>query len=133
MNAESTNAQPAAGMVLIVDDEELVREVVSDILDSNGIVCIAASGGTEAIRLFAERSSEIKVVLLDLTMPGMSGEETFAQLKAIDPKANIVLSSGYSEAEVRAKFASHGGVSGFIQKPYQSETLVNKLSGYFMQ
>jgi two-component system, cell cycle sensor histidine kinase and response regulator CckA len=127
----SNSVQSAAGFVLVVDDEDLVREVVGDILDNSGFRCITAAGGEEAVAIYGERKSEINVVLLDLSMPGVSGEETFARLKAIDPHVNIVLSSGYSESEVRAKFTDLGGVSGFIQKPYQSEALVDKLSPYF--
>jgi two-component system, cell cycle sensor histidine kinase and response regulator CckA len=125
------NYQLASGVVLIVDDEEMVREVVGDILENSGFKSIAASGGEQALSMYAEHRDEIKVVLLDLSMPGMSGEETFVRLRSIDPRAHIVISSGYSEAEVRAKFVALGEVSGFIQKPYQSDALVKKLSPYF--
>ncbi|MGE5316048.1 MAG: PAS domain S-box protein [Acidobacteriota bacterium] len=133
MSEESAkHYEPSSGMVLIVDDEELVREVVGDILESSGFKNISAGGGEEAVAVYAEHHDEIKVVLLDLSMPGMSGEETFVRLKQIDPQAQIVLSSGYSEAEVRAKFLPLGEVAGFIQKPYQSEALVKKLSRFFV-
>lgn len=121
------------GTVLIVDDESFIREMVVFILETRGIRSISASTGEEALEIYNEHRNEIDAVLLDLTMPGMSGEETFRRLRAIDPDANIVLSSGYAEIEIHAKFPALRSVSGFIQKPYQSDALLSALGCYLKQ
>ncbi|MCC6795059.1 MAG: PAS domain S-box protein [Candidatus Hydrogenedentes bacterium] len=115
-----------AGRVLLVDDEETIRSMTGKMLERIGFDVITAYDGSEAIRLFREHCSEIDFVLLDLTMPRMNGEETFRELRSIDAGVRVVLSSGYTENEIEARFAGKG-LAGFIQKPYTLATLRNIL------
>ena len=114
--------QRLQGCVLVIEDEPDVREVVSDMLNDIGVKTIAAASGEEGIEFFEAHPGEVNLVLLDLSMPGMGGKETFRRLKAMQPGLKIILSSGYSHHEVREDF--HQLVlDGFIQKPYRYESL----------
>ena len=111
-----------AGVVLLVDDEQPVIDVAGRMLEMLGFSVVAAKDGIEALEVFRRKSSEIDYILLDLTMPRRNGEETFRDIRRIDPVVPIVLSSGYSELEVASRFSGEN-VAGFIQKPYRFEEL----------
>jgi PAS domain S-box-containing protein len=115
-----------SGTVLLVDDEEIVRELGQEMLARLGFRVVTASDGREATEVFRQLRDEIVLVLLDLTMPRMSGEETFQALREIDPGVRIVLSSGYSETDVASRFAGTG-LAGFVQKPYSLRDLGGRL------
>jgi PAS domain S-box-containing protein len=107
--------------VLVVDDEDVVRRTARGALESFGYRTIPAENGREALEIYkGERG--IALVLLDLTMPVMSGEETLRQLQAVDPNVRVLLTSGYNEIEALQHFAGKG-LAGFIQKPYTAEAL----------
>ncbi|MBI5564145.1 MAG: GAF domain-containing protein [Chloroflexi bacterium] len=125
----TTEGRMAGQLILVIDDEEPVRLAVADILDDCGLSVIAAEDGETGVRLYRERQAEIQLVLLDLSMPGQSGEETFQQLRALNPWVRVILSSGYNQAEVARRFAG-AGYSGFIQKPYDDVTLINAIKRY---
>jgi DNA-binding NtrC family response regulator len=118
----------ARGTVLVVDDEEMVLNVAKAILTSVGFQVETASDGRQAVEIFEQRSKEIDLVLMDMTMPHMSGEETFFELKRLDPNVRVVMASGYSEHEATSHLTSRR-LSGFIQKPYRAAELVAKLRG----
>jgi signal transduction histidine kinase/CheY-like chemotaxis protein len=128
--AETADAEnPAAravgkGTVLVVDDEETVRAVASRMLQAQGFQVVTAPEGSKALALFREQ--EFQMVLLDLTMPHMSGEETFREIRQLQPNARILLMSGYSEQEATNRFTGKG-LSGFVQKPFTPESLLAKL------
>ncbi|MCA9919445.1 MAG: PAS domain S-box protein [Anaerolineales bacterium] len=113
-------------LVLVIDDEHAVREAVVDILAMEGIEALTAANGNEGILVYQERQADIDLVLLDLSMPGKSGRETFEELQAIDPDVRIMLSSGYSEADATRGFSSPPLV-GFLQKPYRLDMFVHRL------
>ncbi len=108
--------------VLVVDDEPLVREVAQAMLRRIGMEVVTASDGDEAVRTFAADPKRFAVVLLDLTMPRMSGVEVFRQIRAIRPDAAIVLMSGYSEDDAAGRFAGKG-LAGFLEKPFSPADL----------
>ena len=112
--------------VLLVDDEEIVREMVSEVLKAEGLEVLCAEDGARAVALYGARGSEIDVVLLDLSMPGLSGEETYARLRQIDPRVRVILSSGYDHDEATRRFGAEGPV-GFIQKPYRPPRLMAEI------
>lgn len=114
------------GTVLIVDDEDIVLKTGKVALERYGYTVLTAANGLEALELFREASAEILLVLLDMTMPVMSGEETLAELARIRPDVRVVVSSGYNELEAVRRF-SGGGVAAFIQKPYTSAQLAAKV------
>jgi two-component system, cell cycle sensor histidine kinase and response regulator CckA len=115
-----------AGMVLIVDDEEIVRGTAKNALERYGYSAILAGNGAAALEAYRENPEQIRVVLLDLTMPGMSGEETLRRLQAENPRVKVLLSSGYNQVEAVQRFAGKG-LAGFIQKPYTAAALAGKV------
>jgi len=123
-----TNARKAQGSVLLVDDEETIRSTTARMLSSFGFAVIAAADGREALRLYAQHQDEITVVLLDLTMPHMDGEETFRKLRLIDPQVRVVISSGYAEHDITTRLGGDHAV-GFVPKPYTLAELREGLLG----
>ncbi len=112
--------------VLVVDDEETVRTVVKMMLEELGFKVITARDGRNAVDLFRNYDGDIDLVLLDMTMPHMNGEETFRELRRINPSVKVILSSGYNEQDATNRFAGKG-LAGFIQKPYRSTMLMEKI------
>ena len=119
------------GTVLIVDDEELVRRTASHALERYGYRTLVAENGREAVEIYRERP-EIVLVLLDLTMPVMSGEETLRQLQTVHPDVRVLLTSGYNEAEAVQRFAGKG-LAGFLQKPYTAASLAERVKEVMAQ
>ena len=118
---------PGAGMVLAIDDEISVCETVADMLDMSGYKVITAFSGKQGIELFQTHQHEIKVILLDLTMPGLSGEETYKRLRDLDGNIQIVVSSGHSQTQMSATFAGEPNI-GFLPKPYNFQELERVVS-----
>jgi two-component system cell cycle sensor histidine kinase/response regulator CckA len=112
--------------VLFVDDEESLRLLAVEMLGRLGYQVLTAGNGVEAVKTCTERRGEIAVVILDMIMPGMGGEETFHRLKEIDPTARILISSGYA-VEGRPQSLLSAGAAGFLQKPYRVGTLAATL------
>ncbi|HSB61607.1 MAG TPA: response regulator [Vicinamibacteria bacterium] len=114
---------PLHGAVLVIDDEDVVREAIADAFDSRGLRYLLAADGDEGLALCRERGGEIGLVILDLSMPGRTGENTFRELRRIAPDVPVILSSGYAEEQARAPFAGED-LAGFLQKPYRLHTLI---------
>jgi PAS domain S-box-containing protein len=112
--------------ILVIDDEPAVRQASKSILESYGYRVVVAANGKEGLNLFQAPSEEIDAVLLDMTMPVMSGEETLVRLRTIRPDIPVVLSSGYDEAEATRRFPDKG-LSAFVQKPYTAAGLAEKI------
>ncbi|MCA9920117.1 MAG: PAS domain S-box protein [Anaerolineales bacterium] len=109
--------------VLVIDDETPVREAMKDILELEQVPTLLAANGAAGIELFTTHKAQIGLVILDLTMPGMSGMEVFAALRDLEPDAKIILSSGYTEAEVLERLAG-AQPTGFLHKPYPLEKVL---------
>ena len=116
----------ATGTVLLVDDDETVRTVTSAMLEHVGLTVVTARDGCEAVQIFGEAPESFDCVLLDLTMPGMDGEELLRELKYLSPDVRVVLCSGYDEQDVARRFVGQG-VAGFLQKPYDLAALAAAL------
>ncbi|MCC6488196.1 MAG: PAS domain-containing protein [Candidatus Hydrogenedentes bacterium] len=110
------------GTVLIVDDEFAVRLTARTLLERAGYTVLEAEDGARALSVFREHAGDIRVVLLDMTMPHLSGEETFRELRRIKPEVRVVLSSGFSEQDTVTNFGEPG-LAGFLQKPYRAQAL----------
>lgn len=129
--AESSNTENISnatkGTILVVDDEEAVREVAEKTLVNAGFSVVLAKDGLEAIQIFREQFANIALVLLDMTMPFMNGEETYRALKRIKSEVKVVFSSGYSESRVSAKDYNSNLVT-FLPKPYEPQALNEKVA-----
>jgi two-component system cell cycle sensor histidine kinase/response regulator CckA len=112
--------------ILVIDDEEAIRQVAADILDSYGYRVLLAADGAEGASIFRQEARGIDMVLLDMVMPRQGGRETFLQLKQIDPDVRVLFSTGYSQNEKVNEIMALG-VRGFIQKPYQVRDLLAKV------
>lgn len=114
------------GTILVVDDEDTVRVVASRILHRHGFEVLTACNGREGVELFRAHADKVRVILLDMTMPEMSGEEALREILEIRPQAPIILSSGYNDLEDAQSFEGSGN-SVFLQKPYGPRELVEKV------
>ena len=113
------------GTVLLVDDDANVRRMARRMLQRLGLSVLEAESGEEALDLYIGARDRITVVILDMTMPRMDGEETFRRLKASDPDVRVILSSGYSESI--AERIDDCSLAGFLQKPYRQVELAQQL------
>jgi PAS domain S-box-containing protein len=116
------------GTILVVDDDEAIRDLAEESLKRAGLSVLCASDGREGVETFRKHRDEIRAVLLDRTMPDMSGEEAFEQIRRICPDARVVLVSGYSEERAAQHFADED-LAGFLKKPFLPETLIEKIRG----
>jgi CheY-like chemotaxis protein len=105
------------GTVLVVDDEEVVRELLKGLLSSEGFEVLQAEHGAEAVDIFKGRASSIDLVILDMIMPGMKGEEVLKKLRRMSKSLKVIISSGFMTEEQRDKLSEYG-VDGFLDKPY---------------
>ena len=110
------------GTVLVVDDEETIRETAAMMLGGMGFDTLTAEDGEQGVEAYREHQDEIVAVLLDMTMPKLDGKACFRELRRINPEVRVVLSSGYNEQDTTSRFAGKG-LAGFIQKPYSPEDL----------
>jgi signal transduction histidine kinase/DNA-binding response OmpR family regulator len=119
-----------SGRVLIMDDEELIRDIATNILEFNGYEVESCADGREAIKRFKaawERNVPFNVVILDLTVPGgMGGKEATTHLRRIDPDVLLIVSSGYSNDPVIANYQEYG-FCGVLHKPFDAATLAREL------
>ena len=114
------------GQILLVDDEETVRNLTRRMLERVGLTVVSAEDGRQAVEAFKRIMAEVDLVILDLTMPQLDGEACFRELRLIKPDLKVILSSGYSEQDVVNLFAGKG-LAGFIQKPYTNDELIAKV------
>ena len=117
---------PNSGVILVVDDEDVVLRTASSVLQKAGYKVVTASNGREAVDALRNSEAAISAVLLDMTMPVLSGEATLRELRAIHPTIPVILSSGYNEVEAIQRFSGKG-LAGFLQKPYTARTLLEVL------
>jgi signal transduction histidine kinase/CheY-like chemotaxis protein len=137
--ADAAQLQPAApvvsakesfrgsGTALVVDDELAVRSVTGEMLRSLGYRVLEADGGIAAQRLYQQHAPEISIVLLDLAMPDLNGEETLRELRKLQADVPIILLTAYAQDEFRSRFLP-GDLAGFVAKPFSREELVEALS-----
>lgn len=129
--AEESRAveRPAASRqknILLVDDEQVIRDIGKQLLELLGFPVLTASDGTGALEVLREHMEEISAVLLDMTMPGLSGKEIVILMRRINPDLDIVICSGYGEERVEQEFEGCG-IAGILHKPYSSEDLAGLL------
>jgi CheY-like chemotaxis protein/two-component sensor histidine kinase len=114
------------GTVLVMDDDTGVLEMTHETLARAGLDVVCAPSAREGVAAFRDRADEIRLVLLDRTMPASSGEEVFDEIRRLGPEVPIVLVSGYSQNGVSSQFAGRD-LAGFLQKPFLPTTLLLKV------
>ncbi len=121
-----TESLRGEGTILVVDDEEFVRDLLTDILTTYGYSVIKASDGREAIDIYLKNRDKINLVILDMIMPKMNGRDAYIELRKINPKLKIVIATGYVEDYVINEMRSLG-VNGFLEKPFTPSKIVEVL------
>jgi signal transduction histidine kinase len=122
----STAPLRGAGTVLVIDDEDAVRTLVSGILTDAGFTVITAGDGQEGLELFSQRADDVRLVLLDLTMPRLGGDEVLAEIRKLHPAARVILSSGYNATDA-AHCVANTRPDAFLEKPYTPDTLLDSI------
>jgi nitrogen-specific signal transduction histidine kinase/ActR/RegA family two-component response regulator len=112
--------------ILLIDDEKMIIEVGRKMMESLGYLVVAAGKGEEALTLYRKRYDHIDLIILDMIMPYMGGKDVFNRIKEINPKAKVLLSSGYS-LNGQAQEIMAQGCNGFIQKPFDTIELSRKI------
>lgn len=123
---ESIAAYRGVGTVLVVDDEAVVRNVVKRTLERAGFEVVLAADGVEGVEQFAKHKDIVRLVFLDVTMPRMTGEEAFEQIRQLDPSVPVLFSSGYSEYASTSTVLGSAGVS-FLAKPFGTAELLDSI------
>ncbi len=125
------NGWRGVGTVLIVDDEETIRETAAVMLEDMGFGTLTAEDGIRGVEIYRAHQDKIVAVLLDMTMPKLDGKGCFRELRRINRNVRVILSSGYNEEDATHRFAGQG-LTGFIQKPYAPEALRAKMKDTLM-
>ena len=117
-----------SGKVLVIDDEEVVRSVTKQALSRRGFQVLTAENGEEGLERFHKDESDIVLVLLDMTMPGMNGIEVLEKLRMVNEHVPVLLSSGYTEnySKTTNREAQN---TAFLQKPYPPNALLKMIRG----
>lgn len=126
-NSEQVKIKQGEGTVLLVDDEEMIIDVGSQMLKHMGYEVLTAGDGKEALEVYQENRGVIDIVILDMIMPEMGGSQTYDGLKAIDPEVKVLLSSGYSR-DGQAEEILKKGCRGFIQKPFDMKDISQRIA-----
>lgn len=113
----------STGTVLVVDDEETVRNLADAVLSQHGFDVLLAEDGQQALELFSHRKDRIDVIVLDMSMPRLDGHQVLSEIRRQKSEVQVILSSGYSEDVVRQRLEVEGEI-GFLQKPYRPLTLL---------
>jgi two-component system cell cycle sensor histidine kinase/response regulator CckA len=108
--------------ILVADDESFIRLLAERVLEREGHEIVSVADGAAAVETFAKDPESYDLVLLDMSMPKLSGPEVFRELRRIDPKVRVLLTSGYNEQETVSRFAGKR-IAGFLQKPYRAQDL----------
>jgi CheY-like chemotaxis protein len=119
------NEAGTGATILIADDEEIVRDVCRLALERSGYEILLSTDGPETVRVFRDRAADIRGVLLDLTMPGMQGEQVLKELRAIRADVPVLITSGYP-----SNLATHApgtGRTSFLPKPFRPQQLVEAM------
>jgi PAS domain S-box-containing protein len=116
-----------SGLVLVVDDEAIVRRTAKSMLERLGYTVLQAEHGEQALDILRERGGDVDFVLLDWMMPRMNGEQTLAKIRQLSADVRVILCSGYTETEAMRRFAGKG-LAGFLQKPYRPADLARKIA-----
>jgi CheY-like chemotaxis protein len=117
-----------SGTILVVEDESIVCAVAQALLSRSGYTVLTAPDGASALNVLREHPASIGLILLDMTMPGMTTDEIVQGIRALDPTVPILLNSGYTSGEAVGYMIAQGSVQGFLGKPYALDQLLNTIN-----
>jgi two-component system cell cycle sensor histidine kinase/response regulator CckA len=128
LEVEKTGVMPAFGTetILLVDDEEFVRDLGARILSKAGYNVLTATNGREALDLFEKKRTQISLVILDLIMPEMGGKECLKELRKIDPQLKVLIASGLS-ADPPMRESPELAARGFVSKPFRFKEFLRQV------
>jgi two-component system cell cycle sensor histidine kinase/response regulator CckA len=112
--------------ILVVEDEEMLQGFLRQLLEKNGYTVLTAGNGEQAIDIYQQQMKEIALILMDLGLPKLSGDEVYRRIKALDPMANVIIASGYLDPMIKMEL-SQVGVREYIQKPYSPIEILKKI------
>jgi CheY-like chemotaxis protein len=115
------------GTVLVVEDEPIVRTVTETLLSRSGYTVLTAPDGASALNVLRDHPVGIGLILLDMTMPGMTNGEVVRAIRALDPTVPVLLNSGYTSNGAVKQMLEEGSVQGFLGKPYDLDQLLEKV------
>jgi CheY-like chemotaxis protein len=121
-------ANVCSGTVLVVEDEPVVRAVAQALLTRSGCSILTAEDGVSALRTLQEHQGTVDLILLDMTMPGMTTQEIIPALRTLSPSVPILLTSGYTSSEEVRRMLEDGAVQGFLGKPYEMHELLESVN-----
>jgi len=113
-------------MILLVEDEPMLLELLKSVFEEDGYRVVTAADGEYAVEMFRSKKEEIRLVLTDMGLPKIGGWELFEILRGIDPSLNVILASGYVDAEMRDE-ALKRGAKDFVQKPYVPAIILQRI------
>jgi CheY-like chemotaxis protein len=120
---EERDLRQGSELILVVDDEPMIKTLARDVLQRYGYTVLTAEGGEEAIAIYRRQWKEISLMLLDMVMPKIDGREVFRRVREINPQVKVIVSSGYSH-DRDADDLLEQGAAGFVQKPYRMADLL---------
>jgi PAS domain S-box-containing protein len=121
------SVQVCSGTVLVVEDEPVVSAVAQSLLTRSGCTILTAGDGESALRALQEHQGTIDLILLDMTMPGMTTQEIIPALRALSASVPILLTSGYTSSDIVKQMLEEGTVQGFLAKPYEVHELLDSV------
>ncbi|HVN47502.1 MAG TPA: PAS domain S-box protein [Bacteroidota bacterium] len=131
----STNETAGANCsetILVVEDEALLLDMICSVLESNGYRVLRAEDGIKALEVYQSHMDEIQLVITDMGLPGITGEEEFRKLKELNPQVKVILASGFLEPNLQSALREAGAL-GFLQKPYMPQDVLKLLRGILDQ
>jgi len=127
ITSQEDSAEKGSGYILIIDDEPVIRTTAASILEDLGYQVVLAKDGRQGLEMYAAQQDLIDLVLLDMIMPGMSGVTCFKEIRALNPHARILVSSGFTENESLEEL-HRAGMMGFVKKPYRLTELAHAVA-----
>lgn len=129
LNSDNYFIEKSEGLILIVDDEEIMRRLSEEILKEAGYEVITAKNGKDGVEIYRHNFKLIKGVIMDMAMPVMSGKEAFVEMQKINPDVKVLMASGFKQDD-RVKESILRGVRGFISKPFSMNELISSVKKY---
>ncbi len=114
--------------LLLIDDEEVIREIGCEMVEALGMICITAATGEEGIEIYSRNKERISFVVLDIELPGITGDRVYKELKAIDHAVKVLFASGYAKDYLEVRYFDKQKLEHFMSKPFQLNQLKHKLS-----